>query len=101
MLRYRMKKLIKMLECEQYAEVLNLYQTNPRYRKAFNNLAYKKIILVLYGDDELSDFTFDKFAAANYEYELEGAFLARLEGFCLGVAASVASTNLLHLINAI
>ncbi len=101
MVRFRMKRIIRMLEHNKYAEVRKLYNTKKRYNKAFGNLVRLKVIKALFCDDSLGEFTLDKFAVAEYEYYLEGAFLARLEGSFWGAAASVAATNLLHLTHVI
>ncbi len=101
MVRFRMHRIIRMLEHEKYAKVRKLYNTKKRYQKAFRDLARLKVIKASFYDDELGDFILDNFAVAEYEYYREGAWLALLEDFVWGVAASVASANLLHLINAI
>ena len=43
-MRRRMSNIIKLLENENYSEVRNLYESNPKYKKAFNSLADQKVI---------------------------------------------------------
>lgn len=43
-MRRRMSNIIKLLENENYSEVRNLYESNPKYKKAFNSLVDQKVI---------------------------------------------------------
>lgn len=37
-MRHRMNTIIKLLENENYAEVRNLYERNPKYKKVLHSL---------------------------------------------------------------
>ena len=97
-MRHRMNTIIKLLENENYAEVRNLYERNPKYKKAFNSLVDQKVIQALYSDDSLSSFFLNPGKSATYALSRHDVWINRILGFVAGVATAIIAQLLIGLI---
>lgn len=97
-MRHRMNTIIKLLENENFTEVRNLYESNPKYKKAFNSLIDQKVIQALYSDDSLSSFFLDPGKSATYALSRHDVWGNRILGFIAGVITTIITPSLIGLI---
>ena len=97
-MRHRMNTIIKLLENENYTEVRNLYDSNSKYKKAFNSLVDQKVIQALYSDDSLSSFFLDPGKSATYALSRHDVWGNRILGFIAGVITTIITPSLIGLI---
>ena len=88
MIRYRMKKIIKLLEVDNYKAVRELIKKKS-YMTAFKALSKADIIYVLYADDQIGDFCLDEEASALYSLTRYDIWVNRIGGFIAGVVTAL------------
>lgn len=98
MIRYRMHKIIRLLESENNESVRALFTSNRNYKEAFNNLVKINVITASYGDDRLVDFILNDTEAAYYALCREDAFKNRAVGFISGIVATLIASYFVNLL---
>ena len=98
MIRYRMHKIIKLMESENNKAVRALFTSNRKYKEAFNNLSKINVISVLKANDEIAEFYLNETEAAYYALCREDAFKNRAVGFISGIVATLIASYFVNLL---
>lgn len=98
MIRYRMHKIIRLLESENNESVRALLISNRKYKEAFNNLVKIDVVAASYCDDEIDDFELNETEAAYYALCREDAFKNRAVGFISGIVATLIASYFVNLL---
>lgn len=87
MLRYRMNKIIKLLEIDDFQALCRLYESSEKYRRAFFALARQDIIDFVYveGENRITSCCLNIGNAAVYSLSRHDVWINRLIGFIAGV----------------
>lgn len=95
-MRYRINKIVSLLEKDNLQAVRSLYESSSKYRKAFNALVDQGVISAMYGDDHLSEFWLNTSKSAAYSLSRHDVWANRLIGFAAGVATSVIASFIIQ-----
>ena len=98
MIRYRMHKIIKLMESENNKAVRALFTSNRKYKEAFNNLVKIDVVAASYCDDEIAEFYLNETEAAYYALCREDAFKNRAVGFISGIVATLIASYFVNLL---